>query len=47
MIHVLLLCYEHQWKSLKYVKHRRLEDRPDNDQKMIDMYKSQDRPLEY
>ena len=47
MIHVLLVCYESEWKKLKYVKHRRVEDRPDNDQKMIDMYKSQDRPLEY
>ena len=47
MIHILLLCYKPQWEELKYVKHRREEDHPDNNPIIIDIYKSQDRPLDY
>jgi len=39
-IHTLLLCPEHCWHELKYVKNRRKD--PD-----YSMYKSQERPLDY
>jgi len=41
-IHTLLLCNDNCWHELEYVKNRRGE----NDNKLVDMYKSQDRPLD-
>ena len=40
MIHTLILCPDHSWHELKYVKNRRKD--PD-----YTMYKSQERPLDY
>ena len=41
-IHTLLLCYESQWKELKFVKHRRPEEKKAAEDSMIDHYKSQE-----
>ena len=41
-IHVTLLCNKECWHELEYVKNRRGDD----DSKLVDMYKSQDRPLD-
>ena len=39
-VHTLLVCPDHHWHELKYVKNRRKD--PD-----YTMYKSQERPLDY
>ena len=41
-IHVTLLCNKECWHELEYVKNRRGEE----DSKLVDMYKSQERPLD-
>ena len=41
-IHVTLLCNKECWHELEYVKNRRGDD----DSKLVDMYKSQERPLD-
>ena len=41
-VHVTLLCNKDNWHELEYVKNRRGED----DSKLVEMYKSQDRPLD-
>ena len=41
-VHVCLICNKDNWNELEYVKNRRGED----DSKLVDMYKSQDRPLD-
>ena len=41
-VHVTLLCNKDNWNELEYVKNRRGDD----DSKLVDMYKSQDRPLD-
>ena len=43
-IHTLLLCYVDDWKDLEYVKNRR--DVEEKEDKLVSMYKSQDRPLD-
>ena len=43
-IHTLLLCYVQDWKDLEYVKNRR--DVEEKEDKLVSMYKSQDRPLD-
>jgi len=40
-IHVTLLCNKECWHELEYVKNRRGDDN-----KLVDMYKSQERPLD-
>jgi len=42
-IHTLLLCNDHCWHELEYVKNRRDVENKDN---VLSMYKSQDRPLD-
>ncbi len=41
-VHCLLICNKDNWNELEYVKNRRGDD----DSKLVDMYKSQDRPLD-
>ena len=41
-IHCLLICNKDNWNELEYVKNRRGDD----DSKLVDMYKSQERPLD-
>ena len=41
MVHSLLLCNIENWGELEYIKNRRGEEE-NKDQKLIDMYKSQD-----
>ena len=41
-VHVTLLCNKDCWHELEYVKNRRGEE----DNKLVDMYKSQERPLD-
>ena len=41
-VHVTLLCNRDNWNELEYVKNRRGDD----DSKLVDMYKSQERPLD-
>jgi len=41
MIHCLLICNRENWNELRYVKNRR-----DDDTDIVNMYKSQDRPLD-
>ncbi len=57
-VHTLLLCYEADWKDLKYVKHRRTKEVQhysqyddvsgnEENESLADMYKSQEgRPLD-
>ena len=40
-IHCLLICNRENWNELRYVKNRR-----DDDTDIVNMYKSQDRPLD-
>ena len=40
-IHTLLICNDSRWHELEYVKNRR-----DDDTDIVNMYKSQDRPLD-
>jgi len=44
-IHCLLICNKDNWNELEYVKNRNNVEESD-DSRLVDMYKSQDRPLD-
>jgi len=44
-IHCLLICNKDNWNELEYVKNRRDVEESD-DSRLVDMYKSQERPLD-
>ena len=45
-IHCLLICNKNNWNELEYVKNRRGEDDNNDNNRLADMYKSQERPLD-
>jgi len=44
-MHCLLICNKDNWNELEYVKNRNNVEESD-DSRLVDMYKSQDRPLD-
>jgi hypothetical protein len=44
-MHCLLICNKDNWNELEYVRNRRGGE-DDDDNRLVDMYKSQERPLD-